>query len=740
MAAYYHKNLFAQAPSLIVIISMGLGIVLSRYCLGTINPWWLFLVAFVFSAASLAFDFPYLDSRKCFFSDELLKKREASRKVRMWFIAFVPFFVGVAVTQAEVQRIVVDWSPQPATFVVEVDNVNKTYDDAVQLDATVQKGENAGKRIRLYLQGLNGRKVYPGNCLVAWTQMSKPHNAGNPYEFDYVSYLTNHGISGTAYCRKGSWKCLDNKSGGTLKARLLTFRDKLVEKFSLHFDGESLAVLAAMTLGNKTYLDKPTRQLFAETGSSHILALSGLHVGILFSLFNMTVIRSCRRRKTMVAASLLFVASLWVFTMMCGMSPSLVRASFMMTVMQLNSCLHRETHCLGNLIFTALLMLSYSPLMLFDVSFQLSFGAVLCIALYIEYMQMVWLPVPTRSQKRSPYFDYRIKNPYYRIRTWLGKHFYKTYVLKRRAFLNFLCISLAAQLGTMPLVVYYFHLISPYAILANFVVIPLSYFILGFTFLFFVVPFAQPVIAVCLQFFLDVLFKCLSTLSALPGASIEWHANEFTLFCVVVIVVCYMRHKWFPYRRLAVRCMKIAVFLGCACEAFDWRPMRATPGVWVYNEPRTAAVHFVSSARSSYLVSSLPADSALDRLTYVSDNFWKRTHMQTPHVIGERFANKEIMRLGGLVQFGGNRFLWLNTNKVSWRKDKKVPLDVLVVSRGCSLRADQLLQALAPRRVVLDSSLSEYRRTLLKNEFAALHFRVHDVAEQGAFCFTLDRT
>ncbi len=739
MKPYYHKNVIEHAPLLLVPFSMGCGIGLSRCCLGSVSPVWLFLVAFLFSIGSLVVDYHFLDKSMYVLNKDSWGMNDNKLRIRFWLVAISPFFLGAALTQAEMKRIVVDWSAQPATFLVEVEHVNKTYDKGLQVDAAVLKGENAGKRIRLYLQGPSEGKVLPGNKIAFRTRVKKPDNAGNPFEFDYASYLTNHGISGTAFCRTGAWKRLNNGTDGSLTARLMAFRERLVEKFSFHFDGESMAVLAAMTLGNKTYLDKSTRELFAETGSSHILALSGLHVGILYSLFNLTVVRLCRRRKQVVCASIFFLACLWAFTVMCGMSPSLVRASFMMTVVQSASCFRRDYHCINSLSVAAIVMLAFSPLMLFDVSFQLSFAAVLCIALYVEYIKPVWFPVLTRKDKRSPYPDYGIPHPYYRFRTWICKRYYKTFVVQRRAFYNFTCISLAAQIGTLPLVVYYFHLISPYALLANYVVIPLAYLILGFAFLFFLVPFAQSAIAFCLQRCLDFLFWALSSLAALPGASIEWHANAFTLFSLAVMAVCYFRHRWYPYRVPAALSLQVAVFLALASEAFDWRPMRTPSCVWVYNEPRTAAVHFVSSARSSYLVSSLPADSALNRLSYVEENYWKHKHMETPQVIGERFANNEIMRLHGLVQFGKNRFLWLTSNKVSRQQGKKLALDVLIVGRGCSLTARQLINAYSARYVVLDSSLPEYRRVLLQKEFAALHKTVHDVTTQGAFCFTLDR-
>lgn len=738
MDNFYHKNIIEHAPLLLIPFCMGCGIVFSRYCCGSISPVWLLLAAFIVCGISLFIDIKNLNIYTNLLESNPWVKDNKRLRIRNVLMVSSIFLIGCALGKAALQDVAADWSTREAVFIVEVDNVNKTYGDAVQVDATVLKGDNSGKRIRLYLQGASDRKVYPGNTIGMLSQVKAPHNAGNPCEFDYKSYLITHGVSGTAYCRKGRWKLLACEGRGLLRTSLLAFRERLIEKFSLHFDGESMAVLSAMTLGNKTLVDKGTQQLFSETGTSHILALSGLHVGILYTLLTLVSVRWCRRKRQIVWLSLALVIFIWIFALMCGMTPSLVRASLMMTVVQLAACFRRDNHCINNLSLAAIILLTCSPLLLFDVGFQLSFAAVFGISLYIEYLKMKWFPTLTRSQKRSPYTDYGISNLYYKWRAKLAARYYKNYVVWRRAFLQLVCVSLSAQIGTLPFVIYYFHIVSPYALLANFVVIPLAYLILAFAVLFFLVPFAQPVFAYCLQKCLDVLFSFLEKFSTLPLSSIEWHANTFTLICVLTCVVCTARYHMFPYRRTSRKISLVCVVLAFAIEAYDWRPNRVEPCIWVYNEPQTTAIHFVSSANSSYILSSQPEDSLMLRLSYVSENYWKKKHMQSPTYIGSEFINKEIMRKGELVQFGSRRVLWLNHDVMLQTAARRTKLDVLVLSRGCTLTADRLMSDFAPRQVVLDPSLPKYTRSRLKNDFRALRVKVHDVAEQGAFCLKLD--
>ncbi len=195
-------------------------------------------------------------------------------------------------------------------------------------------------------------------------------------------------------------------------------------------DGDELGVLSALSVGDKTLLDKDLKNSYSSTGASHILAVSGLHVGVVFWVFTQLLSQIFRGERF----------ALWSYTFVTGLSPSVIRASIMLSMVSLASLLNRRAMVYNTVFASAFMMLLYSPNYLFDVGFQLSYVAVLSILVFQK-------PIYQAFVFRSKICD----------KAW-----------------SLLSVSFAAQLGTMPLTLYYFHQISNVFWLSGFIVIPLS--------------------------------------------------------------------------------------------------------------------------------------------------------------------------------------------------------------------------------------------------------------------------
>ena len=232
-------------------------------------------------------------------------------------------------------------------------------------------------------------------------------------------------------------------------------RDRLLHRLSDGgLEGDAYAVVAAMALGDKSALTKDLRETYSVTGASHVLALSGLHLGIIYMLLSLLVLG--RRRR--MFSQLFLIISIWGFVFLVGMSMSVVRAAIMISVYALLSLGHRDKMSVNTLAFTAIVMLMVHPLSLFDVGFQLSFMAVFSI--------LVWYP----------FFEGLIPQPFlmsHRLVKWLW---------------TMLAVSCAAQLGTAPLVAYYFGRFSSLFLITNLVVIPAATLILYLSLIVLFVP------------------------------------------------------------------------------------------------------------------------------------------------------------------------------------------------------------------------------------------------------------
>lgn len=366
----------------------------------------------------------------------------------------------------------------------------------VSADMLVVGGRLGGKTLRLAIsKDTNSEKLRVGASLRVRAKVRHPLSFANS-KFDYSKYLACHGISAVARVYEDKWdyQSLDNsRLPTTVKMRIvfLTYRDRLIEQLRRQgFDGQVLAVVAAMSLGDKSEVSRATTDIYSITGASHILALSGLHLSIVFGLF--AVFGSRWRRSLPIV--LLMLMMIWSYVLLAGMPVSMIRSAVMLSVTIVVGLANRNGMTLNSLAFAAILILLANPLAVHDVGFQLSFMAVAFIAGFAGGAYNI-IPM-----------DILIKH---RILRWCWQ----------------LCItSTLAQLGTSPLVIFHFGRFPVYFLLTNFVAIPAATAILYLAvalFAFSFVPAVVGVISFCLFWTAATLNLYLTKISTLPFASVN---------------------------------------------------------------------------------------------------------------------------------------------------------------------------------------------------------------------------
>ena len=202
----------------------------------------------------------------------------------------------------------------------------------------------------------------------------------------------------------------------------------------LGIENEDFGVIAAMALGDKTVLDKDTKEIYSIAGASHVLAISGLHISIIFQLLIM-LLGGNRRHIFIIFSALL---AIWMYVLFIGMPASAVRSATMLSVYGFTTISRRNKNSLQSLSFSFTIMLLWNPLYLFDISFQMSFAAVGSIIVFMPSLSSLY-------------------HPTHRLSQWIW---------------SMLCVSAAAQIGTLPLITYYFGCISCYSLLTTFIAIP----------------------------------------------------------------------------------------------------------------------------------------------------------------------------------------------------------------------------------------------------------------------------
>lgn len=271
-----------------------------------------------------------------------------------------------------------------------------------------------------------------------------PKNS-NPFQFNYADYMAKRNVFHQIYLNQDNFIVTGHSN--TITSRIATYRDRLLKGFvKHHFKPETQHIINALVLGQRQDMDSQTVSAYADAGAAHILAISGLHIALLYGiLFFLT--KPLKRIKNGKTLQLLIpIVLLWFYALLTGFSASVVRSVTMLSFLNLGLFLNRSANSYQGILVSLLLLVVLKPNFVFDVGFQLSYMAVFAIISLQTVFQKIRLP----------------KNPI------------------ARYFIGIVFVSFAAQIGVLPLCLFYFHQIPLLFIVSNLVVLPMTTVILTF--------------------------------------------------------------------------------------------------------------------------------------------------------------------------------------------------------------------------------------------------------------------
>lgn len=338
--------------------------------------------------------------------------------------------------------------------------------------------------------------------------------------FDYVRYQHIHGVVARTYINKDSWKRsrVSMRRLGVMQRVLIgmrSARDRLLLHNEKHNMSESAyAVVAAMTMGDRSGLTRELRQSYAASGASHVLALSGLHLGVIYGLLSLIFVH----RRMRVLGQVLAMVAIWAYAALVGMPPSVLRSATMLTLFAFVVLTGRRQVSLNTLAFAAVLQLEANPLALWDVGFQMSFLAVLGIVMLNMRLSNVETPACIGR---------------WRVIGWVW---------------SLVKVSLAAQLAVAPLSMYYFGTFPCYFLLTNLVAIPLATIIVYTSIVMYALGFwvwMQGVVATFVGWMATLMNTSLGFIASLPGAcmyGIHINARQVWLMYALLLVAYLMSY------------------------------------------------------------------------------------------------------------------------------------------------------------------------------------------------------
>ena len=617
------------------------------------------------------------------------------------------FAAGLFVEEQEELAKAPQWSAEKCCYSVQLVEepvegaaTMKALADVESCDSSVAEGIRKVGRAYLYFpRSVEAEQLHAGSKVLLDVKMRPFINAGNPAEFDVERYYYIKGVSGYAFVGRDGWEYAGDGEP-SLFMRAMSARERVVDMYrSLSFEDEELALLSALTLGEKRDFPKELKESYSVAGASHILALSGMHLGVFYLLLITLLPLRGTNRILLLVREMLVVLLLWAFAFVAGLSPSIVRAAILFTLMSVGRCLRQDSSAVSSLSFAAIVMLLFSPHLLFDLSFQLSFSAVFSILLLVPPLQNA-----LRVQERGTVPRY---------------------------LLNLLLLTVAAQLGTLPFVWYSFGVFPVYFVLTNFVVVPLAFLLMTLAVVVWAlafIPFLQLIFAFLLEQVVVVMNGSVTLIASLPGASLALPPIGAVGACCVALLLFMLAYSFVHKRRWLLVLSGSFAVLSFALLLFTAPVKEKSASLIIYNNRKNPLLHALCANRN-YLVSTIPQLDA--EYEYVSTPFIKREKLDEPVWVNEAYTDSLVQLRDGLLSFDGLKVRLVDSEH--WRDNIYVePADIVILCRGFLGPMSELVEAYPSACLVLDASLYANSRGRILRECAVLGLQPVDISSVGA--------
>ncbi len=554
-----------------------------------------------------------------------------------------------------------------------------------------------GSVLLYFKKDSNAAALGYGSAFIIQKPLQPVTNSGNPGGFDYARYCLFQGIGYQAYLTGKDYLPVKGYYGNWFKRFLFTLRSNVIGILRQYIPGKKeQAVAEALLIGYRDDLDRELVQAYSNTGVVHIIAISGLHLGMIYGLLKMLLARFSRKRWQRLLRPIIILLVLWMFTLLAGAAPSILRSAVMFSFIVLARNLGRHTNMYNTLAASAFCLLVLNPFMLWDVGFQLSYTAVLSIVLF--------------------------SRPLYNLLYVKNKALDKLWQLNAMTF--------GAQILTLPVVLYHFHQFPLLFFITNLLMVPLSGLVL-YAELVLLLAAILPVAAKFTGMVTGAGVWLMNTIvkhtDRLPFA--VWDKLQVSmvqvllLFTVIAAFAVWLMLK--AKKALSLALLLLAAFLGL--RAYDFFMKQRQEKLVVYNVPRYTAVDIIQGRNGSFL-----GDSVL-----LKDGFLQNFHLKPSRILHRITVEKTWPPQPAIIKAGSKSVLLINAPLAADSAGDKIKVDVVVLAGNPRLYISHLAAAVEFEQLVFDSSNPLWKIEKWKKDCQNLHLRFHSVPQQGAFVMNL---
>lgn len=556
-----------------------------------------------------------------------------------------------------------------------------------------------GKIIVYFKKDNSLRQLDYGSQIIFKKPLQEIKNSGNPGGFDYKRYSLFHDITHQVYLKPGEFEVLNTKKEKWVTKFLLTIREKVLHILRSNIKNEKeLGLAEALLIGYKDDLDQTLVQSYTNTGVVHIIAISGLHLGLIYWLLAF-LLRPLQKIKMRWLRPVLIIAGLWLFSLLAGGQPSVLRAALMFTCIVIGESFDRKNNIYNTLAASAFILLCINPYWLWDVGFQLSYAAVLSIIIFFR-------PIYNWFYSKNKIIDF----------------FWK---------LN--AVTLAAQILTLPISIFHFHQFPLYFFLTNFVAVPLSSIILIGEIILCVISFI-PVVAAftgkILAWLIWLMNMYVERVEAIPFSL--WDGLQVNILQTVLLILFITGAGYWliEKRKNGLKPALIALSGFIILRSYSFIQAENQQKIIIYDVPQKPAIDFVDGRNFFFM-----GDSSL-----LKNDFARNFHLKPSrilHRISSANFLPEFSLFNNYITYHSKHIAFLNRSVSFFPLSERFTLDLLVLSDNPKLNMNKLAASMVIGQVVIDGSVPAWKANYWKKDCALLGIPCHDVSTDGAFVMNL---
>src|SRR5688500_10262698 len=574
---------------------------------------------------------------------------------------------------------------------VEKQNSFKALAELELISTGSKKQKAKGKIIVYFKKDSTIKHLDYGSQIVFTKSLQEIKNSGNPGSFNYRQYCLQQGISHQVYLTAEEMAVLPEKNKAFIQNFLFETRHEVISILRRFIPGEKEQGLAeALLIGYKDDLDKNLVQSYSNTGVVHIIPISGLHLGLIYWLL-LLLTRPIRKKKNLTwLRFLIIISSLWIFSLLAGGGPSVLRSAVMFSCIAFGEVLNKKGSIYNTLALSAFLLLAWNPFWLLDVGFQLSYTAVLSIVIFFKPIYN-WF-----------YFENKAID-------WLWK-------------LN--ALTLAAQILTLPISIYHFHQFPVLFLFANLLAVPLSSLIVIGEILLIASSLITPV-ATFLGWLLQQMIFCMNSyVERLNNVSFAvWNNLSISVIQTILLLgfVCGIGFWLIEKYQKAIWPALICLVGFIALRSFSFIEAYKQQKLIVYNVPRHQAIDIIDGRNYLFL-----GDADLQK-----DDFIRNFHLQPSRVLHRITSSGIITKAIKNFELQKQKIILIDSTVSFKRPGQKILANLIVLSKNPKLYVSHLNEVFSIKQVVIDGSVPAWKAKLWKKDCDSLHVPCHDVSEIG---------